>query len=215
MALKLYYFPGNASLAPHILLEEMGVPFELVLVDRDQKAEKSPEYLKLNPAGVIPTLADDYAVICETAAILLHLADKFPDKGWIPPLQSAARAQCYRWLAYLTNTVQAEFLHFYYPDRHGGDDSASQQATKQRAEKRLGDMFDLLDNALGQSGGPFMLGAQHSVADIFLFMMCRWSRYMANPARTRPHLGKFMAMMVARPAVATVLTREQLPQPWY
>ncbi|MCE2988873.1 MAG: glutathione S-transferase N-terminal domain-containing protein, partial [Nitrosomonadaceae bacterium] len=86
MALKLYYFPGNASLAPHILLEEMGVPFELVLVDRDQKAEKSPEYLKLNPAGVIPTLADDDAVICETAAILLHLAAKFPDTGWIPPL---------------------------------------------------------------------------------------------------------------------------------
>lgn len=214
-SLKLYYFPGNASLAPHILLEELGVPFELVLVDRDNKAEKSAEYLKLNPAGVIPTLVDGDLVVCETAAILMHLADKFAEKGWIPPLQSAERAHCYRWLTYLTNTVQAEFLHYFYSDRHGGDDAAMQEAVKQRAAARLGDMFDLLDRALADSGGPFLLRAQHSIADIFLFMMCRWSRGMANPARNRPHLAKLVAMMVARPGVANAITREALPQPWY
>jgi len=114
VSLQLYYFPGNASLAPHILLEELGVPFELALVDRKENAQKSAAYLQLNPGGVIPTLVDGEEIITETAAIMLHLADKFSSPAMIPALQTPERAQCYRWLIYLTNTVQAEFLHYYY-----------------------------------------------------------------------------------------------------
>jgi glutathione S-transferase len=213
--MKLYYFPSNASLAPHILLEEMGVPFELMLVDRATNMHKSANYIKLNPAGVIPTLVDGEVIVTETAAIMLHIADRFPEKNMLPPLQSAARAQCYRWLMYLTNTVQAEFLHFYYPDRHGGDYPALQEAVKQRAAIRLGEMFDILETQMAASDGAFFLGEQMTVVDVFLFMMCRWTRFMENPARSRPHLNAFLEMMVARPNLARVLVREELPKPWY
>ena len=65
--LQLHYFPSNASITPHILLEEMGLPYELKLVDRANNAQKSPEYLKLNPNGLIPVLVDDDLVLYETA----------------------------------------------------------------------------------------------------------------------------------------------------
>jgi len=212
MPYKLYYYPGNASFAPHILLEELGVPYELVLVDRSTNAHKSAEYLRLNPAGAIPTLVDGDVAIPETAAIMLHLADKHPEASMIPPLQTAARAQCYRWLIYMTNTVQAEMMHYFYPERLGGEHA---EDVKQRAMDRLMLMFDILDAQLAQSGGPYLLGPQYTIADIFLFMMCRWSRNMAKPARNRPHLAPFLKLMSERAAVKHVYEKEQLAAPWY
>ena len=88
----LHYFPGNASLAPHIVLEELGAPYELALVDRAAGAHKSPAYLKLNPNGLIPVWVDGDLVLYETAAICLHLADTHPAAGLAPPLASPERA---------------------------------------------------------------------------------------------------------------------------
>ena len=81
--LQLHYHPSDASLMPHIFLEELGVPFELKLVDRARNAQKSPEYLRLNPNGLIPVLEDGDLVVYETPAILLHLADTHPHGYWI------------------------------------------------------------------------------------------------------------------------------------
>ncbi len=212
MTCKLYYAPSNASLAPHILLEEIGAPFELILVDRDNNQHKSAEYLSINPAGVIPAMVDGEVRLGEAAAILLYLADKHPEANLIPPLQSAARAQCYRWLIYLTNTVQAELMHYFHPNRLGGPHAELIQAN---ATQRLMPMLDILDDQLAKSGGPFLLGAQYTITDIFLFMMCRWTRNMPNPARNRPHLTKFLTMMSQRPAVVRAHATEKLDKPWY
>ena len=100
--LRLHFHPGNASFAPHLLLQELGIPHELVLVDRAAQAHKSPAYLRLNPNGLIPVLEDGDRVLYETAAILLHLADRHPEAGLLPPLGSAARAQAYKWLCWLS-----------------------------------------------------------------------------------------------------------------
>lgn len=83
--LQLHYFPSNASLTPHMLLEELGVPYELKLVDRAHGAHKAPDYLALNPNGLIPVLVEAHAegdlVLYETAAICLHLVDTHPQAG--------------------------------------------------------------------------------------------------------------------------------------
>ena len=97
--IQLYYHPGNASLTPHMLLEELGAPFELVLVDRANAAHRSPEYLKLNPNGQIPVLVNGNFVLYETAAICLYLADMHPEARLAPPLQTNERAHFYQWLA--------------------------------------------------------------------------------------------------------------------
>ncbi|HEY0845691.1 MAG TPA: glutathione S-transferase N-terminal domain-containing protein [Noviherbaspirillum sp.] len=92
----LYYYPGNANLAPHMLLEELGVPYELVLVDREQNAHKQADYLKLNPTGRIPVLIDRDLVLFETAAICLHLVDRHPEAGLAPAVGTAERAEFYK-----------------------------------------------------------------------------------------------------------------------
>ena len=111
--IELFYYPSNASFAPHVVLHELGVPFQLRLVDRDKDEHKSPEFLKINPNGLLPALRDTRQgelVLFETAAILLHLADTHPDAGLMPALGSAERAQAYKWLMWLTNTLQPTII---------------------------------------------------------------------------------------------------------
>jgi glutathione S-transferase len=154
----LYYYPSNASMAPHIALEEIGTPFELRLVDREHNAQKSPEYLRLNPNGLIPVLVDrdlGDLVLYESAAICLHLADRNPTARLAPAVGTAERAQCYKWLIHLTNTVQAELLAYFYPERQTDDAGATAQL-KRHAERRVGEMMDRIETALG-AGGPISL----------------------------------------------------------
>ena len=211
---KLYYYPGNANLAPHMLLEELGVPYELVLVDRDNNAQQSAEYLKLTPHGRIPTLVDGGLVLFETAAICLHLVDRHPEAGFAPPVGTGERAHFYKWLVYLTNTLQAELITYFYPERLADDEAAAAQV-KRHAEARVGGMLDLLDRALADSGGSFLLGSRYSAVDSYLFMLSRWTRMMHHPARNRPHLGAFLKRMVERPAINRALEQEGIGDPLY
>lgn len=209
---QLYYYPNNASLAPHIVLEEIGTPYELVLVNRDTQAHKHPDYLKLNPSGLIPVLVDGDLVVTETAAICLHLADQHLDANLAPAFGTAARANLYRWLIYLTNTVQGELIHYFYPDRLGGEHA---DLIQQRTEARVMSMLDLIEAHFEQTGGPWMVGTEYSIADVYLMMICRWTRNMTNPARNRPQLRKFLDAIAMRPAVIRAFEQEELPRPWY
>ena len=164
MTPKLFYFPGNANLAPHMVLEELGVPYELVLVDRAQNAHKSADYMKLNPMGRIPTYVDGDLVISETAAICLHLADKHHMLA--PALGTAERGRFYSWLMYLTNTVQAELIFYFYPEKIAQGDAARAEI-KASEEARVGGMFDTIEQELadgyhieyaGMKWGMFFVG---------------------------------------------------------
>ena len=123
--LHLHYYPSTASMVPHIVLEELAVPYQRVLVDRAVNAHKSPEYLKLNPNGLIAVLVQDGMaggagaplVLYETAAIVLHLCDTHLGAGLAPPVGSAERAHFYKWLMWLTNTLQATLIVYFYPER--------------------------------------------------------------------------------------------------
>ncbi|MEK7362111.1 MAG: glutathione S-transferase [Pseudomonadota bacterium] len=211
---QLYYFPGNANLAPHILLEEIGAHYELVLVDRNKNEQKSPAYLELNPAGRIPVLVDGDLVLYESAAICLHLADRYAAAGLAPALGSDERAQFYRWLMYLTNTVQAELMLYFYPERLA-DDAAAAAQIKAHAESRIGDMLDLIETALAAGKGPFLLGEHYRAVDPYLLMLCRWTRGMHNPARKRPQIGRFLDTVMARPATQRAFAKEGIAAPFY
>src|SRR5215468_6875961 len=133
----LYYYPSNASMAPHMTLRESGAPFELRLVDRTRNAHKDPDYLRLNPNGLIPVLVDGDLALYESAAICLHIADQHPEARLAPPLGTAERAQLYKWLIHLTNTVQSELLLYFYPERRT-DDAAAAAQLKRYAEENVG-----------------------------------------------------------------------------
>ncbi|WP_046868270.1 glutathione S-transferase family protein [Microvirga massiliensis] len=207
----LHYYPGNASLLPHFMLREIGRPFELRLVDRTRNEQKSAEYLQLNPGGLIPTLVDGSLVLFETAAIALHLADKYPDAGLAPPFGSSDRAQFYKWMVHLTNTPQAEFRAWFYPHEHVSDEAAA-PSVKAAAEIRLQAMFARIEAQLGE--GPWLLGERFSAADLFLFMLIRWGRSMEVPPRSRAGLMALAERVLERPAVQETLAAEGIESPF-
>lgn len=212
--LQLHYYPGNASFAPHVLLEELNVRFELRLVDRTRGAHKAPAYLKLNPNGLIPVLVDGELVLYESAAICLHLADSFPQGELAPPLGTPERAHFYQWLMWLTNTLQANLLHYFYPERDVDEGNAEGAAqVKRRAEAAVGRQLDILDAQLASHGAPWLLGADYSAADAYAFMLCRWTRGFARPARSLPHIGPHLQRMLGRAAVQRAIATEKLGLP--
>jgi glutathione S-transferase len=207
--IELHYYPSNASFAPHLLLEEMGIPFTLRQVDRANNEHKSPAYLKLNPNGLIPTLVDGELVLYETAAILMHLADCHP--GFAPAPGTPERAQYYKWMVWLTNTLQAMLIHYFYPERMASD----AVEVKARAEAQIAPMLDQMEAELARHGGSWFLGEQYTAVDPLAFMLCRWTRMQANPAKTRPALGAYLARVLARPATQRAVATEKLADPVY
>jgi len=117
-------------MAPHAALAEIGVAYELVEIDRET-AQTDATYRSLNPLGVVPTLVDGDTVVSESAAILLYLADRYPEARLAPE----ERAQLYRWLVFMTNTMQTTMLRLFYPERYGdGGVAAHMEITRGEAE---------------------------------------------------------------------------------
>jgi glutathione S-transferase len=212
--MQLYYHPGNASMAPHLLLQEIGIPFELKYVDRDRGEHQSPAYLRLNPNGRIPVLVDGDLVLYEAAAICLHLADRFPGARLAPPVGSPERAQLYQWLLWLSNTLQAMLMHWFYPERmvDSGDAAAAAQVRAQ-AEEQIALMLRRLDEQVASSTGDWLLGADYGAADAYALMLCRWTRNFDRPAREYPHLGPYLQRLLARPAVQRMFEDEGIDAP--
>lgn len=212
--LQLHYHPTDASMAPHMLLEELGVPFELQLVDRASQAHKSEAYLRLNPNGLIPVLVDGDTVLYETAAILLHLADTHPAAGLAPALGSAERAHYYKWMLWLSNTLHATLGLYFYPERWASPDHVHGATTvKARAEARAGQLLEILDQELARHGGAWLLGERFTALDPYTLMLARWTRHFGRPARELPHLGPYLQRVLARPAVQRAYVTEQIGAP--
>jgi len=213
--ITLHYYPGNASFTPHVLLHEIGAPFELQRVDRERGEHKSPAYLALNPNGQIPVLVDGDLVLYETAAICLHLVDTHPAAGLAPAVGSIERAHFYKWLVWLTNTLQATLMHYFYPERMVDEGNAAGAAqVRAHAQAKVQGCLLQIDAQLAGHGGPWLLGERYSAVDPYAFMLCRWTRgFGERPAREHPHIGSFLQRMLARPAVQRTVAAERLPEP--
>jgi glutathione S-transferase len=213
--IQLHYYPSTAAMVPHILLEEIELPYERVLVDRSKGEHKCIDYLRLNPNGLIPVLTDGDLVLYETAAIALHLCDTHPQARLAPPVGSVERAHFYKWLVWLTNTLQATLIVYFYPERWMNEGNASGVAElKSHAERKIGGLLDQLDAELASHGGPWFAGDDYCALDAYLFTLCRWTRnFKSAPARERPHLGPFLQRMLARPAVQRMIAHEKLAVP--
>jgi glutathione S-transferase len=207
MTYTLYYSPGAASLAVHWMLIELGVPFEAVLVSIDAGAHKSPEYRRLNPTGRIPTMVIDGKAHGESAALLLLLAERHPEKKFAPPPGTTARAGWLEMMIFLANTVLPAMRDWFYADTDG--DPAGADAVKALARRRLEAAWDRLDAQLAD-GRTYLMGSELSAADFLATMVMRWSRNMARPASTWKNLAPYIHRMRSRPAFIEVNEREGL-----
>jgi glutathione S-transferase len=204
--LQLFYLPGTAAMVAQAAVEEVGLEYVAVPVVREQGRTVSPSgFLELNPHGRVPTLVDGDLVLYEAAAIVLHLGDRHPESGLLPPPRTDARSHAFRWLAYLTNTVQATFMWWFYPERFVGDDEAACQAIVAGTTRQLDAMFHWIDSELG--GREYVLG-EFSGVDLYLHMVTRWGRNLPRKAWTLPNLGAHYALLSERPSVARMMQRQ-------
>ncbi len=183
--LTLYFAPGASSMAPHIALHEIGVPFEARPISFARKENRSPAYLALNPEGKVPTLLIDGRPLSEVAAILFYLGRHFPTAGLLPVGDSEAEARVIFWMSFIAATV--------HPARRRGLDHA-------RA------IYALADQKLGS--GTWAVGS-YSIADIHLFRLYwRFFNSLRPAPGEFPNLDAHYQSMMARPAVLKAIAVE-------
>lgn len=209
----LYWAPGTAAMAPQTVLEEAGQPYEMIRLDVAAREHEQPAYRKLNPNGRIPTLVDGDFVIFETAAICQYLCDKHPEADLAPPAGTRERGRFYQWLTYMTNTAQAGLIDWWHPD-FTFPEPAHQAAFKARAEEKLMRNFAVLDAGIG--GNRWVTGDRHTVCDIYLAMLTRWTRFMPRTAWHFANVRRVAEAAAARPAFQRMMRKQGIawPQRW-
>jgi glutathione S-transferase len=181
----------------HLALLEIGAPLRLEKVDFDQDAQHSPEYLRLNPRGQVPTLVIDGKAYFESAALLLILAERHPESHLAPPPGSDTRAEWYQWIAFFTNALGPTYRFWFYPQDLGAPEHPP--AVRDALRQKIEDAWALVDAHLA-SQGPYMLGASFSGVDLLATMYMRWSRNMPRPATEWPALRRLADLVRARPS---------------
>lgn len=205
----LYYSPGTASMAVHLALLEIGTPHELRLVDFDAGGQKDPDYLRLNPNGMVPTLIVDGRPVYECAALLLLLDERHADAGLAPPPGDARRATYLQWMLHLANTLAPAFRQWFYPQDFAPVEA--EDASKACARKRIEATWDRLDAHLA-GHGPYLLGDRLSLVDLYATMFMRWSRNMPRPSDRWPALASLAALVKQRPSWRELYRVERLTE---
>ena len=207
---RLHYAPDNASLIIRLALEEMGLPYQTLLVDRAAKAQHSAAYLKINPMGMIPALETPDGPMFETAAILLWLADRH--RQMAPPVSSAERAPFLSWLFACANGLHPELRQLFYPQLYAGTDTEAQASlTRARITRHL-------DRLEGLAGGdqPWFGADGPTVLDLYVGVMLRWPALYPSDncawydLRQWPRLQALAQRLETRPSMLRAIAAEGL-----
>ena len=204
MAIKLYYSPGACSLSDHIVLEWIGQPYEAVRMSGDQR--KTPEYLKINPAGAVPAFEQDGWVLTQNAAILNYLAESFPEARLSGDGTPRGRAEVNKWLAFVNADVHPAF-HPLFGSTAFLEDPKCIEQTRQAARDKLRGMFERLD---AQLAGRDWIAGTRSIADPYVFVVTRWAKAMGVDLSGLGHVERFFNAMLADPGVHAALQQEGL-----
>jgi glutathione S-transferase len=194
-------------MAVHWMLIELGVPFDAILVDLDAGAQRDPDYLRLNPAGRVPTLIIDGQPHCESAALLMLLAERHPESAMMPRVGAPERADWLEMMIYLAKTLLPAMRDWFYAGKDG--DPAGADAVSALARKRIEGTWDRLDARLTE-GRSWLVGERPSTVDLLALMLVRWARNMPRPATTWPQLRPYAARLCALPSFIDLNRREAL-----
>jgi glutathione S-transferase len=204
--MKLFYMPGACSLAPHIVLEWIGNPFELGRIERGKTRE--PEFLSVNPAGKVPALIEaDGQVLTEAEAILLYLAEKFPEVRLGASPTPKARYEMHKWMSYLTGDVHPAFYPYFLPQRYIGDEH-QYTAIREAAYKQIDVCFQLLDEHM--SDRTYMVENRRTVLDPYLFVFCRWGNSLSKPFTDYPNLHRFLMQMAQDEGIQRAMQTQRI-----
>lgn len=194
--MKLYWSPRSRSFSALWLMEEVGEPYERVLIDITTGAQKTPEYLAINPMGKVPALKDGNVTIAEASAICAYIAERHHDKNLAPPIGDPLRAKYLQWLFFSPGCIEPAMIEIFTKINVPTSTAAWGSATQ---------VFDVLDAALEK--GPFLLGDMFSAADIMIGSGLNFATRLFKMVPGRPSFDRYLDSCSARPAFqrATVL----------
>jgi glutathione S-transferase len=187
--MQLYWAPRSRSFSALWLMEETGQPYERVLIDIRTGAQRSPDYLAINPMGKVPALKDGEATLAEAAAICAYVAERYPEAKLAPPLGSPLRAKYLYWLFFAPGCVEPAMVQI--ATKIEMNSVAAGWGDAQR-------VFDVLDAAL--SKGPWILGEDFSVSDIAIGAALNFAVRLFKMVPPRPSFEAYLARCMARPA---------------
>ncbi|HTF94186.1 MAG TPA: glutathione S-transferase family protein [Verrucomicrobiae bacterium] len=184
--MKLYFNPQSRAVIAKWMLDECSVPYETVPIDFTKREHKSPEFLKINPAGKLPALVDGDTRVFEGAAICLYLADKFPEANLAPKIGAAERGRYLSLMVYSTSQLEPAM----------GDFLLKVETLAQRGWTDFETTKDVIEGELGD--GPYLFGDWFTAADIMIGSMFIWQRIWGAPSG-RPKLEAYVDRLLARP----------------
>ncbi len=200
--MKLYYSPGACSLAPHIVLRELGLPFEAVQVDlKTHKLAGGADYYQINPKGYVPALQlDDGSLFTEDAAILQYLADRKPEAGLLAASGSMERYRTIEWLTFISSELHKGFSPLFNADMP--------EAGRKIFLDKLKNRFVLLDKHLASH--EFLMGKRFTVADAYAFTILNWKNFLNVDLSPWKNIEAYMNRVAARLKVRETMHAEKL-----
>jgi len=200
--MKLYYSPGACSLSPHIVLRELGLPYEPVLAStKTHKLVDGTDYYTINPKGYVPLLElDDGQRLSEGPAIVQYLADQKPASGLVAAPGSMARYRQMEWLNFVSSELHKSYSPLF--------NAAMPEEGKAVFRERLRGRYKYLNQQL--EGKSYLMGDSFTVPDAYLFTVTNWAPRVGVDLSDQPNVQAFMARMAARPAVQEAMKTEGL-----
>ena len=205
MALTLYYAPGSCARASHIALREAQAEFELELVDFARSEQRSATYLRVNPKGRVPALVTDRGVLTETPAILVYVAQSFPQAELAPLADAYELARLQSFNSYLCATVHVAHAHIRRGERWADDPSAIAEM-RRKAPEVMAACFQMIEDEF--FAGPWVMGDTYTVADPYLFTITRWLPVHDIDSASYPKIHEHAARMLERSAVRAAIAAE-------
>jgi len=206
MSYTIYGDKGSGAFSAEAVLAEAGAPYQFHSVSLKDDEQRRPEFLAINPSGKMPALRlPEGDVITESSAILLTIADHFPNAHLLPPT-GPARAQAYRWLAFMASEIYPMVEVSDYPERFAPTGEQA-EALRLKARERIRERLLIVERFIG---GPWFLASGFSILDIYASMFARWRGSIGREWLAEGHIPKIEAITAAlsvRPAIATVWAR--------
>ena len=203
--LKLFYAPNTCALASHIALEEAGANYESVRLSFADNDQRKPEYLAVNPKGRVPALVTDRGILTETPALLVFIAQTFPNARLAPLDDAFALAEVQAFNSYLCSTVHVAHAHRLRGYRWA-DDPAAIAAMQKKVPQSVGEAFAVIETKMLK--GPWVMGESYSIADPYLFTVSQWLEGDGVDRSRLPKVEDHTRRMLERPAVRRAIAAE-------
>lgn len=204
----LYHAPFTCAQAVHIALLEAGAAFDVQWLDLQQQHQRTPDFLRLNPNGRVPALATPQGVLTEVQALLLFVAQRYPEAGLAPLSNPFELARLQSLHSYLASTVHVAHAHQRRGSRWA-DEPEAIAAMQRKVAHNMTEAFAHLE-AHWLTPGPWVLGERYSVGDAYLFTIGQWLASDGVDEQQFPRLLAHRERMLARPAVQQALAQAKV-----